>query len=394
MDDFKMVLGMNFLQKVKVVSLPFLCLVAILEQEKPCMVSTVTEGSSKTLKLSAMQREPMPKEIEGVLDEFKDVMSPKLPKRLPPRRKEDHKIELEPGAKPSAMGPYRMASQDLEELRRQLKELLDTGARYFTKLELRSGYFQIRIAEGHKPNTTCVTRYNSYKFLVMPFYLTNAPATFCTLMNEIFHPYLDKFMVEYLDDIVIYTNTLKEHVEHLRFIKGYSARAAPLTNLLKNNKAWEWNERGQQTFEDLKKAVTKEPMLAIPDHTKVFEVEDNLLYTKGRRLYVPKWGSIRRNLIKECHDTKWVGHPGQRRTRALLKLAYYRHQIGDEVEAYPSTDCTADEMARLFFKHVVKYWGLPKHIISDRNPHFTRNFWTEIFKLMGLELNFSTSFHP
>ena len=69
----------------------------------------------------------MPKEIEGVLDEFKDVMSPKLPKRLPPRRKEDHKIELEPGAKPSAMGPYRMASQDLEELRRQLKELLDTG---------------------------------------------------------------------------------------------------------------------------------------------------------------------------------------------------------------------------------------------------------------------------
>ena len=89
-------------------------------------------------------------------------------------------------------------------------------ARYFTKLELRSGYFQIRIAEGHKPNTTCVTRYNSYKFLVMPFYLTNAPATFCTLMNEIFHPYLDKFMVEYLDDIVIYTNTLKEHVEHLR----------------------------------------------------------------------------------------------------------------------------------------------------------------------------------
>ena len=89
-------------------------------------------------------------------------------------------------------------------------------ARYFTKLELRSGYFQIRIAEGDKPNTTCVTRYNSYKFLVMPFYLTNALATFCTLMNEIFHPYLDKFMMEYLDDIVIYTNTLKEHVEHLR----------------------------------------------------------------------------------------------------------------------------------------------------------------------------------
>ncbi|RVW50369.1 RNA-directed DNA polymerase-like [Vitis vinifera] len=295
MDDFKMVLGMDFLQKVKAVPLPFLRSMAILEEEKPCMVPTVTEGTPKTPMLSAMQvkkglkreevtylatlkeekddgsGEPMPKEIKGVLDEFKDVMPPELPKRLPPRREEDHKIELEPGAKPPAMGPYRMAPPELEELRRQLKELLDAGfiqpskapygapvlfqkkhdgslrmcidyralnkvtvknkypisliadlfdqlgrARYFTKLDLRSGYYQVRIAEGDEPKTTCVTRYGSYEFLVMPFGLTNAPATFYTLMNKIFHPYLDKFVVVYLDDIVIYSNTLKEHEEHLR----------------------------------------------------------------------------------------------------------------------------------------------------------------------------------
>nr|CAN67535.1 hypothetical protein VITISV_032523 [Vitis vinifera] len=216
-------------------------------------------------------------------------------------------------------------------------------ARYFTKLDLRSGYYQVRIAEGDEPKTTCVTRYGSYEFLMMPFGLTNAPAMFCTLMNKIFHPYLDKFVVVYLDDIVIYSNTLKEHEEHLRkvfkilrqnelyvkkekcsfakeevsflghrikdgklmmddskvkaiqewdpptkvpqlrsflglvnyyrrFIKGYSARAAPLTDLLKKNKAWEWDERCQQAFEDLKKPVTEEPVLALPDHTKVFEV--------------------------------------------------------------------------------------------------------------------------
>ena len=102
---------------------------AILEEEKPCMVPTVTEGTPKTPMLSAMQikkwlkrkevtylatlqeerddrsGEPMPKEIEGVLDEFKDVMPPEFPKRLPLMREEDHKIELEPGARPPAMGP-------------------------------------------------------------------------------------------------------------------------------------------------------------------------------------------------------------------------------------------------------------------------------------------------
>ena len=63
--------------------------------------------------------------------------------------------------------------------------------------------------------------------------------------------------------------------------------------------------------------------LAHKGKTRLFWVEDGLLYTKGKRLYVPKWGSIRRNLIKECHDSKWAGHPGQRRMRALLESVYY-----------------------------------------------------------------------
>ncbi|RVW38679.1 Transposon Ty3-I Gag-Pol polyprotein [Vitis vinifera] len=368
MDDFKMVLGMDFLQKVKAVPLPFLRSMAILEEEKPCMVPTVTEGTPKTPMLSAMQikkglkrkevtylttlkeerddgsEEPMPKEIEGVLDEFKDVMPPELPKRLPPRREEDHKIELEPGAKPPAMGPYRMAPPELEELRRQLKELLDAGfiqpskapygapvlfqkkhdgslrmcidyralnkGEIFHEVRLEVGYYQVRIAEGDEPKTTCVTRYGSYEFLVMPFGLTNAPATFCTLMNKIFHPYLDKQNELYVkkekcsfakEEVSFLGHCIKDgklmmddskvkaiqewepptKVPQLRsflglvnyyrrFIKGYSARAAPLTDLLKKNKAWEWDERCQQAFENLKKAVTEEPVLALPDHTKVF----------------------------------------------------------------------------------------------------------------------------
>ena len=117
------------------------------------MVSTVARGSSNKKVLSAMQVKkgfkkgeatylailqgeggeskdtPMepPKEIGKVLEEYKDVMPPELPKRLPPRREVDHKIEMEPGAKAPAMAPYRMSPPELEELRRQLKDLLDAG---------------------------------------------------------------------------------------------------------------------------------------------------------------------------------------------------------------------------------------------------------------------------
>ncbi|XP_019056669.1 PREDICTED: uncharacterized protein LOC109116182 [Tarenaya hassleriana] len=215
----------------------------------------------------------IPAEVRRVLNEFSDVMPEELPKRLPPRRGIDHAIELIPGAKPPAMPPYRMAPPELAELKRQIEDLLEAGyiqpskapygapvlfqkkkdgslrmcidyralnkvtvknkypipliadlfdqlkdARVFSKLDLRSGYYQVRVAEGDEPKTACITRYGSFEFKVMPFGLTNAPATFCTMMNQIFHDYLDKFVVVYLDDIVVYSRDLSEHVGHLRTV--------------------------------------------------------------------------------------------------------------------------------------------------------------------------------
>ena len=74
----------------------------------------------------------------------------------------------------------------------------------------------MRIAEKDESKTTYVTKYGSYEFLVMPFKLTNALATFCTLMNKVLQPFLDRYVVVYLDDIVIYSRSLEEHMEHLR----------------------------------------------------------------------------------------------------------------------------------------------------------------------------------
>ena len=99
-------------------------------------------------------------------------------------------------------------------------ELFDrlSKASYFTKLDLRSGYWQVLIAVEDEGKTTSVTGYGSYEFLVMLFRLTNAPTTFCNLMNDVLFDYLDAFVVVYLDDIVVYSQTLTEHEKHLRMV--------------------------------------------------------------------------------------------------------------------------------------------------------------------------------
>ncbi|GJS00891.1 putative reverse transcriptase domain-containing protein [Tanacetum coccineum] len=92
------------------------------------------------------------------------------------------------------------------------------GLQFFSKIDLRSGYHQLRVHEDDIPNTAFITRYGNFKFTVLPFGLTNALVVFMDLMNKVCRPYLDKFVIVFIDDILIYSKTREEHVEHLRFV--------------------------------------------------------------------------------------------------------------------------------------------------------------------------------
>nr|GFB30949.1 putative reverse transcriptase domain-containing protein [Tanacetum cinerariifolium] len=289
---------------------------------------------------------------------------------LPPTRPVEFQIDLVPGAAPVARAPYRLTPSEMKELAEQLKELFDKGFirpssspwgapflivkkkdgsfwmcidyrelnkltlknRYplpriddlfdqlqgssvYSKIDLRSGYHQLRVREEDVPKTAFKTRYGHYEFQVMPFGLTNAPAVFMDLMNRVCKPNLDKFVIVFIDDILIYSKDEKKHEEHLkailellkkeelyakfskcefwipkvqflghmidsqglagyyrRFIEGFLKIAKPMTKLTQKKVNFEWGDKQEEAFQLLKQKLCSVPILALPEGSEDFIV--------------------------------------------------------------------------------------------------------------------------
>ncbi|KAG8498362.1 hypothetical protein CXB51_006995 [Gossypium anomalum] len=299
------------------------------------------------------------KKLESVpvVCKYPDVFPEELP-GLPPVREVEFGIELVPGTTPILIAPYRMAPTELKELKTQLQELMDRGfarpsfspwgapvlfvkkkdgtmkmcidyrqlnkmtiknkyplpriddlfdqlkgASVFSKIDLRSGYYQLRVLESDIPKSAFRTRYGHYEFLVMPFGLTNAPAVFMNMMNRIFRQYLDRKCEFWLREVsflghVVSVSSIRVDPSKVsaiidwrpprnvtevrsflglagyyrRFVKGFSMIATLMTKLLQKDVKFEWSEKCQKSFDRLKTYLTEAPVLVQPESGKEFVI--------------------------------------------------------------------------------------------------------------------------
>src|SRR5207244_3482548 len=275
----------------------------------------------------------LPPAVANLLQDYVDVFPPEISPGLPPMRGIEHKIDLIPGASLPNRAAYRANPEETKEIQRQVQDLLDrgyireslspcsvpvllvpkkdgtwrmcvdcrainnitiryrypiprlddmldelSGAVIFSKIDLRSGYHQIRMALGDEWKTAFKTKFGLYEWLVMPFRLTNAPSTFMRLMNEVLRSFIGKFVVVYFDDILIYSKSHDEHLEHLRAVFNVLREACLFANLEKctfctDRVSFRWGPAQQRAFDALKSTLTQAPLLQLLDFDKTFELE-------------------------------------------------------------------------------------------------------------------------
>ncbi|GAU37061.1 hypothetical protein TSUD_274220 [Trifolium subterraneum] len=356
------------------------------------------------------------KDLENLLNMYADVFQE--PKGLPTNKEKEHVITLKEGAGAVNVRPYRYPHHHKNEIERQVKEMLEAGiichstsafsspiilvkkkdsswrmcidyralnkatipdkfpipvieelldelhgSKFFSKLDLKSGYHQVRVKEEDIHKTTFRTHEGHYEFMVMPFGLMNAPSTFQSLMNEVFRPFSRTFVLVFFDDILVFSKDWQTNMEHLegdgvavdpnkvmrvtnwpvpknvkgvrgflgltgyyrKFIKDYGKIARTLTELTKKD-AFTWNETTQRAFDILKEKLTTAPVLALPDFNKEFIIEcDALGVGIGAILMQEKKPGYPSLSGKKQYWWWWIDYPS---TRLKMSTAYHPETDG------------------------------------------------------------------
>ncbi|MCO5610779.1 hypothetical protein L7F22_065020 [Adiantum nelumboides] len=439
-------------------------------------------------------------ELSNFLNQFQDVFIDDIPGELPPKRgDDDHMIELIPGSSPPNKPPYRVSQAQQEEIMRQVNELVEKGmvrpssspfcspvllvqkkdgtyrmcvdyralnritiknrfpvprvedlfdklqgSTYFSRIDLKSGYHQIRIVDEDIVKTAFRTSFGLYEYLVMPFGLTNAPATFNRMMERIFRPHRN-FTGVFFDDVIIYSKTIEEHKEHLkvifqalrdnklyvnqkksefflqeiqylghiiskngirmdpaklevikdwpnprnlheirsfigmcayyrRFIEKFSLIAGPLHDLTKKNVKYVWTEKRQQAFDTLKQKLISQPVLALPDLSKPFEVQCDACGDCLGAVLLQEGHAIAYESRRLSSDEQILGIYEKELLAVLHALDSWKHYL-----LGTPFILRTDHQSLKYFMTQTK--------LSDKQMR-----WANFFQ--GTRLNFSSAYHP
>ncbi|KAL4354549.1 hypothetical protein GQ457_06G017120 [Hibiscus cannabinus] len=379
--------------------------------------------------------EARPRDIKTVCD-FPRVFPKELP-GLSSDKEVEFVRETRADSAPVSISPYRMALKELKELKTQLQELLDRdywqlnkmtvknkyplpriddlfdqlrGATVFSKIDLRSGYYQLKVREQDVLKTAFRTRYGHYEFLVMPFGLTNAPEAFMDLMNRVFHEYLDQFVVVFIDDILVYSREViflghvvssegirvdPKKVEavvnwkqptsvteihsflglagyYRRFVSGFSKVAAPLIKLLQKGVKYEWSDARQQAFEKLKEALVNAPVLTQPVLGKEFVVYSDASYV-GLGCVLMQEGRVVAYASRKLkvHEKNYPTHDIELAT-VVFALKIWRHYLyGEKCIVYTDHKSL-------------------KYLMTQKELNLRQRRWLELLK----DYDLSIEYHP
>ncbi|GKV48019.1 hypothetical protein SLEP1_g54860 [Rubroshorea leprosula] len=401
--------------------------------------------------------------VEGirVVEDFPNVFPTELA-RLPPDREIEFIIDLVPGTSPISQQPYRMAPAELIKVKKQLQELLDKGfirlntspwgapvlfvkkkdgsirlcidyrrlnqvtvknkyplpriddlfdqlqwACVFSKIDLRSGYYQLKVKLEDVMKTAFRSRYRHYEFLVRPFGLTNGPAAFMNLMNRIFHLYLDKFVIVFIDDILIFSPDEESHKKHLAIVlqilqekklyakfdkcgfwlnqisflglivskDGISIDPSKVEVVVKWERPttateFEWTDECEQSFQELKNRLVTTPILAILDNGGNFVVYTDASH-KGLGCVLMQHGQVIAYGSRQIktHERNYPTHDLELAT-IIFALKLWKHYLyGEEFEGHVVVDALSRKSTGTLASLMVIEWKLLEEF-KDLNVRF------------------------